>query len=79
MGMCRWDRGRFEEEVIRANRSDSTECVHVIDLPPAYETAIKQEYYPQLTSSLPLPPTYEMACSIEKLAQSSSSGTIHHI
>lgn len=80
MGMCRWDRGRFEEEVYRANRSDSTDCVHVIDLPPTYETVIKQEHHIQVESSLRQPPpTYEMACSLEKLAQSNPSAIVQHI
>lgn len=78
MGMCRWDRQRYEEEVITANRSDSIDCVHVIDLPPSYEIATKQHANFSRSSFLK-PPTYEYACSTEKLAQSSSTGTINHI
>lgn len=77
--MCRWDRRRFEEEVISARLEN--ECVHVIDVPPSYEAAIKSEHYPRLSELLTLPPpTYEAACSTEKLAQTSNSADpIHHI
>ncbi|XP_055305482.1 uncharacterized protein LOC129570088 isoform X2 [Sitodiplosis mosellana] len=80
MGMCRWDRQRYEDEVITSNRSNSIDCVHVIDLPPTYDVATKHiGNFPRLSSFLKPPPTYEMACSTEKLAQSTSTGTIHHI
>lgn len=82
MGMCRWDRRNYEEEVIAAtNRSDSIDCVHVIDLPPTYDDVVAKKHgnFPRLSSFLKPPPTYEMACSTEKLAQSSSVGTINHI
>ena len=84
MGMCRWDRQRYEEEVITSNRTDSIDCVHVIDLPPTYESVTTKHgaNLTKLSSFLnPPPPTYEMACSTEKLAPSTSTstGTIHHI
>ncbi|XP_031621878.1 uncharacterized protein LOC116339918 [Contarinia nasturtii] len=80
MNICAWNHRQYEEEVISAaNRSNSIDCVHVIDLPPTYEVATKQGNFPALSSFLKPPPTYEMACSTEKLAQSNSTGTIHHI
>lgn len=81
MNVCAWNRRQYEEEVAAAaNRSNSIDCVHVIDLPPTYEAATKQENFPTLSSFLKPPPSYEMACSTEKLAQSTGSiGTIHHI
>lgn len=80
MGMCRWDRRRFEEEINRSNRSSSIGSVHIIDLPPTYDTVVKQEIHPQVDSSLRQPPpTYEMACNIEKLAQNNAIGAVHHI
>lgn len=76
MGMCRWDRRRYADEVITANHNENFECVHVIDLPPTYELATKHASNP---ACLKPPPTYEMACSTDKLAQSTSTPAINHI
>lgn len=74
MGMCRWDRQTYEDEVITANRTETLDCVHVIDLPPTYEAATKhQNEFTKLSSLTKPPPTYEMACSTEKLGQSTST------
>lgn len=81
MGMCRWNRQHNEDDAINANRSNSIDCVHVIDLPPAYEVAVGVSKFQKLSPFRDCLPTYEMACSTEKLAQSSShsTGTINHI
>lgn len=76
MGMCHWDRRHYDDEVITSNRNDNLECIHVIDLPPSYDTVTK---HGNNLACLKPPPTYEMACSTEKLAQSSSTATINHI
>lgn len=67
MGMCRWNRRNYEEEVIAAQHSEYGDCIHVIDLPPSYETVTQDtKYEPPRFSSItkpPAPPTYEMACT----------------
>lgn len=82
MGMCRWNRRAYEEEVIAANRIENRTCVHVVDLPPAYdEIATRQnDEFPKDSSSVTKPPpSYEIACSKEKLGGSTSTATVHHI
>lgn len=83
MGLCRWNR-RTEEEPNTANRVENVDCVHVIDLPPTYESVTSQNNeLPKVDSSSSLssitkpPPSYEIACSKEKLDQSNT--TVHHI
>lgn len=80
MGMCRWNRRSYDEDVTPSNHTDNLDCVHVIDLPPSYEAATRQHNeYPKLASISKPPPTYEAACSTEKLSQSTSMGIVNHI
>lgn len=82
MGMCRWNRRAYEEEVIAAaNRAEHLDCVHVIDLPPTYEAATTQNNeFPKVSASnTKPPPSYEFACRKEQLGQSTSMSTVHHI
>lgn len=81
MGMCRWNRRVYEEGVIAVNRTENRACVHVVDLPPAYEIATRQndEFSKDSSSITKPPPSYEIACSKEKLGASTSTATVHHI
>lgn len=81
MGICRWNRRVYEEEVIAASRTENGNCIHVIDLPPTYEAATRQNNeFPKVSSPVTKPPpSYEFACSKEKFGESSSMATVHHI
>lgn len=84
MGMCRWNRHRYEEEVIAARHScnDFGDCIHVIDLPPSYETVTQdntKDEPPRFSSILKPspPPTYELACNSNR--NENLVGSVQHI
>lgn len=80
MGLCRWNRQAYDDDVIAANHTENMDCIHVIDLPPTYEAATRQlDAYPKLSSFTKPPPSYEIACSTEKISQNISMGAVNHI
>lgn len=86
MGMCRWNgRRACEEDANATNNAEVHSCIHVIDLPPTYEAATRQDNeFPKVSSPASItkpPPSYEIACSKENLGggESSSTPTVHHI
>lgn len=69
LGMCRWNRRRYEDEVMAAQQQSNSEFndfIHVIDLPPSYDTVTQEPFKydsPIFASIVKPPPTYEMACT----------------
>lgn len=69
LGICRWNRIHYEEEVMAAQQhthSEINDFINIIDLPPSYAivTQDPSKYdSPMFASIAKPPPTYEMACS----------------
>lgn len=84
MGMCRWNRSAYADDQNAAQTNGSEADVHVIDLPPSYETITKDfgiEDAPGKCwdAEAKPPPTYEMACELERRASTSSPAASNHI
>lgn len=83
MGMCRWNRRASEEEGNTTNNAEIHSCIHVIDLPPTYEAATRQNNeFPKVSSPSLItkpPPSYEIACSKGNLGggENSSTAIVH--
>lgn len=85
--MCRWNRRACEEDGNATNNAEVHSCIHVIDLPPTYEAATRQNNeYPKVSSPSLItkpPPSYdEIAAKMMKNlegGENSSTATVQHI
>lgn len=85
MGMCRWNQPADDDQISGYQTNSSEPDIHVIDLPPSYETitkgfGIEDDEIAKTTEMVsPPPPTYEMACEAEKRASTSIPIVSNHI
>lgn len=81
MGMCRWNQS-YDDEHGNGTQSNDTD-VHIIDLPPSYETITKdfgiEDPTEKVTALTKPPPSYEIACEVERRASTSLPVVSNHI